>query len=114
SESSADACRAAAQAGLRSMETDVLTSADGVLFAAHASDLQRIAGRPESIRELPADELDEVELVAGGRLPRLESLFEALGDVEWNIDVKARHSIGPMIRFVHNFDAADRIRLASF
>ena len=114
SENTLEAFGAAAQAGVHWMETDVHTSADGVLFAAHDSDLQRIAGRPESIRALPADELDEIELVAGGRLPRLESLFEALGDVEWNIDVKARHSIGPMIRFVHNFDAADRIRLASF
>lgn len=114
SENTLEAFSAAAQAGIHWMETDVHTSADGVLFAAHDSDLQRIAGRPESIRELPAAELDEIELLAGGRLPRLEHLLEALGDVEWNIDVKARHSIGPMIRFVHNFDAADRIRLASF
>src|SRR5699024_623315 len=119
SENTLEAFRAAAQAGAHWMETDVHTSADGVLFAAHDSDLPRIAGRPETTREPPAHEPDEVELgeielVAGGRLPRLESLFEALGGVEWNIDVKARDSIGPMIRFVHNFDAADRIRLASF
>jgi hypothetical protein len=84
------------------METDVHASADGVLFAAHDADLARIAGRPHSIRELPAAELDDVELIAGGRLPRLEELVEELPPSEWNIDVKAEHSIGPMIRFVHN------------
>ena len=114
SENTLEAFTAAAVAGVELMETDVHASADGVLFAAHDADLNRIAGLAHSIRELPADELDEVELLAGGRLPRLEALFEALPQVQWNIDVKAAHSIGPMIRFVHNFNAADRVRLASF
>ncbi|SDS69815.1 glycerophosphoryl diester phosphodiesterase [Brevibacterium siliguriense] len=114
SENTLEAFAAAADAGIEWMETDVHASADGILFAAHDADLNRIAGLSHSIRDLPADELDEVELLAGGRLPRLEALFEALPEVHWNIDVKAAHSIGPMIRFVHNFRAVDRIRLASF
>lgn len=114
SENTLDAFVAAAAVGVQWMETDVHASADGVLFAAHDADLNRIAGLSHSIRELGADELDEVELLAGGRLPRLDALFEALPQVQWNIDVKAAHSIGPMIRFVHNFNAADRLRLASF
>ncbi|MGC2942067.1 MULTISPECIES: glycerophosphodiester phosphodiesterase family protein [unclassified Brevibacterium] len=114
SENTLDAFAAAAASGVRWMETDVHASADGVLFAAHDADLTRIAGLSHSIRELGADDLDDVELLAGGRLSRLEALLETLPQVLWNIDVKAPHSIGPMIRFVHNFDAADRIRLASF
>lgn len=114
SENTFEAFSAAAAAGVEWMETDVHASADGVLFAAHDTDLDRIAGLAHTIRELPAAELDQVELLAGGRLPRLESLVVALPEVRWNIDVKAAHSIGPMIRFVHNFHAADRIRLASF
>ncbi|WP_166971741.1 glycerophosphodiester phosphodiesterase family protein [Brevibacterium atlanticum] len=114
SENTLEAFRAAADTGVHWMETDVHASADGVLFAAHDADLERIAGRPHSIRELPAAELDDIELIAGGRLPRLEELVEELPAVEWNIDVKAEHSIGPMIRFVHNFSVGERIRLASF
>ena len=114
SENTLEAFAAAASAGVEWMETDVHASADGILFAAHDADLNRIAGLDHTIRELPAAELDRVELLAGGRLPRLEALVEALPQVRWNIDVKAAHSIGPMIRFVHNFHAADRIRLASF
>lgn len=114
SENTLEAFAAAAASGVEWMETDVHASADGILFAAHDADLNRIAGLSHTIRELPADELDEIELLAGGRLPRLETLVEALPDVRWNIDVKAAHSIGPMIRFVHNFHAAERIRLASF
>lgn len=114
SENTLEAFAAAAAVGVEWMETDVHASADGVLFAAHDADLIRIAGLDHTIRELPAAELDRVALLAGGRLPRLEALVEALPEVRWNIDVKAAHSIGPMIRFVHNFHAADRIRLASF
>lgn len=114
SENTLEAFTAATAAGVHWLETDVHASADGVLFAAHDPDLTRIAGREQSIRELTAAELDEVELLAGGRLPRLEALIQALPHAEWNIDVKAEHSIGPMIRFVHNFGAGERIRLASF
>lgn len=114
SENTLEAFTAAADAGVHWMETDVHASADGVLFAAHDADLTRIAGRSQAIRELNAAELDAIELSAGGRLPRLDALLQALPTVEWNIDVKAEHSIGPMIRFVHNLGASEQIRLASF
>lgn len=114
SENTLEAFTMAHRAGAHWMETDVHTSADGVLFAAHDSDLARIAGRPEPIGALAAHELDGIELIAGGRLPRLEALFAALPNVEWNIDVKAPVSIGPMIRTLHNLGAVDRVRLASF
>src|SRR5699024_2598388 len=90
------------------------TSTDAVLFAAHESDLQRIDRQPGSIRELPADELDENELDAGGRIPRLEPLIQTLVSVQRKCDRKARLSLGPMIRFCHHSNTADRIRLASF
>ena len=63
--------------GVTMLETDVHLSADGVLFAAHDDDLQRIAGRPEQLAELPAAELESIELIAGGTLPRLADLLAA-------------------------------------
>lgn len=62
SENTLEAFTAAAAAGVEWMETDVHASADGILFAAHDADLNRIAGLPHSIRDLPADELDDVEI----------------------------------------------------
>ncbi len=114
SENTLEAFAAAHQAGARWMETDVHASADGVVFAAHDADLDRIAGRPHRIRDLKAAELDSIDLIAGGRLPRLTTLLEHLPDVAWNIDVKADHSIAPMIRTVRSRDAGECIRLASF
>ena len=96
------------------METDVHASADGVLFAAHDAELNRIADRPQRIRDLRASELDSIELCAGGRLPRLTSLFESLPQAQWNIDVKAAHSIAAMVRVVRRLRVEDRIRLAAF
>ena len=114
SENTLEAFTAAHRAGAAWMETDVHASADGVLFAAHDADLDRIAARPHCIRDLNAAELDSIELSAGGRLPRLTALVESLPDVSWNIDVKAAHSIAPMIRVVRSLQVEDRIRLASF
>ncbi|MCD1284850.1 MULTISPECIES: glycerophosphodiester phosphodiesterase family protein [unclassified Brevibacterium] len=114
SENTLEAFAAAHRAGVEWMETDVHASADGVLFAAHDADLDRIAERPHRIRDLPAVELDRIELVAGGRLPRLNSLFDELSGARWNIDVKAPHSIGPMIRTIRTAGAEERVRLASF
>lgn len=114
SENTLEAFVAAQRAGVDWMETDVHTSADGILFAAHDADLDRIAGRPHRIGDLNAAELDSVDLHAGGRLPRLTTLFESLPDAAWNIDVKAADSIAPMIRVVRSLKAEDRIRLASF
>lgn len=114
SENTLEAFASAHQAGVRWMETDVHASADGILFAAHDADLDRIAGRPHGIRDLDAAELDSIELLAGGHLPRLTTLFESLPEVAWNIDVKAAHSIAPMIRTVRSTRTEDRLRLASF
>ena len=114
SENTLEAFTAAYQAGVRWLETDVHASADGILFAAHDADLDRIAARPHRIRDLNAAELDSVELLAGGHLPRLTALFESLPDAAWNIDVKAAHSIAPMIRIVRSLNAEGRIRLAAF
>lgn len=114
SENTLEAFAAAQAVGVRWMETDVHASADGVLFAAHDAELDRIADRPHRIRDLRARELDSIELRAGGRLPRLTSLFESLPEVQWNIDVKAAHSIAPMVRVVRRLGVEDRIRLAAF
>lgn len=114
SENTLEAFTSAQRAGVRWMETDVHASADGILFAAHDADLGRIAARPHRIRDLNAAELDSVELLAGGHLPRLTALLESLPDAAWNIDVKAAHSIAPMIRTVRRTHTEDRLRLASF
>lgn len=114
SENTLEAFTSAHRAGVHWMETDVHASADGILFAAHDADLDRIAGRPHSIRDLKAAELDSIELLAGGHLPRLTTLFESLPEAAWNIDVKAPHSIAPMIRTIRSTHSEDRLRLASF
>lgn len=114
SENTLEAFALAHRAGVRWMETDVHASSDGVLFAAHDADLDRIAARPQRIRDLKAAELDSIELLAGGRLPRLTTLFESLPDAAWNIDVKAAHSIAPMVRTVRRLRVEGRIRLAAF
>ncbi|MBD8020827.1 glycerophosphodiester phosphodiesterase family protein [Brevibacterium gallinarum] len=100
--------------GVTMLETDVHLSADGVLFAAHDDDLQRIAGRPEQLAALPAAELESIELIAGGTLPRLADLLAAFPTAHFNIDVKADRSAAAVIRLLRDRSDTARLRLASF
>ena len=61
----------AAERGLDLVEVDVYLSRDGELVCVHDADLQRVAGRPEAIATLSADELARVDLGAGQGVPRL-------------------------------------------
>lgn len=103
----------AAALGITWMETDVHASADGVVFAAHDPDLHRVADRREPVGGLRADVLDDIRI--GGRepLPRLESLFQALPDASFNIDMKSDAVVAPLIRLLRRLGHS-RVRLASF
>ncbi|GAA4285557.1 glycerophosphodiester phosphodiesterase [Brevibacterium daeguense] len=113
-ENTLESFRRSADLGLRWIETDVRTSRDNVVYACHDADLRRLAGRPERIRDLPAVEIDAVELVSGGRIPRLSTILEELPDTCFNVDVKSDRATAPMVRLVRRMQVGPRIRLASF
>ncbi|MFB9775168.1 glycerophosphodiester phosphodiesterase family protein [Brevibacterium otitidis] len=101
--------------GITMLETDVHLSKDGIIFAAHDADLKRIAGRPERLHEVPAAELERIELTDGGTLLRLADLLDAFPAAHINIDVKAdRTTTAAVIRFMRARTDTRRLRLASF
>lgn len=113
-ENSLKAFQNAAALGYRYMETDVHCSADGVVFAFHDDNFQRLTGDPSIIRELPAATIDEARL--GGRepIPRMRDLLEALPDARFNIDIKADGAVDPTIDLIESHGAVDRVCFASF
>jgi glycerophosphoryl diester phosphodiesterase len=113
-ENTLESFRRSADLGLEWIETDVHTSRDGVVYAVHDPDLRRLAGRPERIRDLPAAEVDAVELVSGGRIPRMSAILEELPESSFNIDVKSDRAAAPLVRLVRQMQVGPRIRLASF
>ena len=63
--------------GYRYLETDVHASADGVVYAFHDDDLQRMVGEPVAISTLNAKQIDALRLEGGHAIPRMADLFEA-------------------------------------
>src|SRR6266508_779279 len=65
----------AAEHGLDLVEVDVYLSRDGELMCIHDADLRRVAGRPDAVAALSADELARVDLGGGQGVPRLADVL---------------------------------------
>lgn len=113
-ENSIVAFRNAVDLGYRYLETDVHCSSDGVVFAFHDDNLERLTGHPAAISSLSATEIGTARL--GGRepIPTMRELFEALPEARFNIDVKSDGAVGPTLALIEDCGAADRVCLASF
>jgi glycerophosphoryl diester phosphodiesterase len=100
--------------GYRYLETDVRSTADGVLVAFHDPVLERVTDATGRIDQLPWSELSQVRI--GGREPivRLEELLGAWPDVRFNLDIKAPGVVAPLVRLIRRLEVADRLCLASF
>ncbi len=113
-ENSMEAFTHAYELGYRYLETDVHVSADGRVYAFHDDTLERMSGNPAAIASLTADLVDG-ELL-GGRvaIPTLESVLKAFPDARLNIDVKSDAAVEETCAVLEDYDAVDRVCLASF
>lgn len=75
--------------GADGVELDVMLCASGEVVVFHDEDLQRLAGRTGRIDRMTWPELARVELAGGGRIPRLEEVFEVCGDLAVNVEIKS-------------------------
>ena len=94
-ENTAAAFRLARADGADGVELDVLLCATGEVVVFHDDDLNRLAGRPERIADLPYAALREVRLPQETTIPTLDEAFEACGpELLVNVELKAA-GIGP-------------------
>lgn len=100
--------------GYRYLETDVHASADGVVYAFHDDDLQRMVGEPVAISTLNAKQIDALRLEGGHAIPRMADLFEAFPEARFNIDAKAWPVVQPLCDLVQNTKTQERICVGSF
>lgn len=100
--------------GYRFLETDVHATADGVVAVIHDPTLQRMAGHPGRIAELPWRDVGAVELPDGQRVPRLDELLEEWPEIRWNIDAKAPEVVEPLVDVLRRAGALDRVCVTSF
>jgi len=98
--------------GIRYLETDVRTTADGVCAVFHDATLRRTAGVRARVGDLTWAELSARPLACGHRVPRLEELFDSFPDARFMIDVKDPRGIGPLARAVRQARAGHRVCVA--
>ena len=104
---------AAVDAGATFLETDAHATADGVAVLAHDPSLDRVAGQDVVIVRTLAQDLFEIDLGQGERVPGLREALLALPDAKWNIDLKSDASVVPAVRAVVEAKAVDRVLLTS-
>jgi glycerophosphoryl diester phosphodiesterase len=99
--------------GYRYLETDAHATADGVVVAFHDHTLDRVTDRSGRIDRLPYAEVARAR-VGGEPIPRLEELLAAWPEARFNIDVKARDAILPLVSVLTRAKAWHRVCIASF
>ncbi|MEY9874719.1 glycerophosphoryl diester phosphodiesterase [Streptacidiphilus sp. MAP12-33] len=113
-ENSVAAFERAVRLGYRYLETDVHTTADGVLVAFHDERLERVTDGEGAIAQLPWRTVSAARI--GGRepIPTLEELLDAFPEARFNIDVKAPAAVHPLVDAVRRTNAWDRVCAGSF
>jgi glycerophosphoryl diester phosphodiesterase len=100
--------------GYRYVETDVQTTADGVLVAFHDNDLQRTCGRPGKISQLPWSDVRTAMVDGAAPIPLLEDLLGAWPELRVNIDCKSNPAVPALVAALRRTEALDRVCVASF
>jgi glycerophosphoryl diester phosphodiesterase len=77
-ENTIDAFRAALKLGATHLESDIQVTKDGVPVLFHDDDLLRVAGLPRKINEVLIDEVLDLTLIGGGKIPTLREALSAL------------------------------------
>ncbi|NKX52899.1 glycerophosphodiester phosphodiesterase, partial [Arthrobacter deserti] len=113
-ENSMAAFRAAVELGYGYLETDVRTSADGVLMVFHDATLDRVTDSSGPFSARTAAQLRQVRIGGVEPIPTMEELLAAWPDVKINVDVKDKAGPALLALLVERYSAHDRVLVASF
>lgn len=105
---------AAQKFGVEWMEIDVNTTADGVVIVFHDFTLNRVAGIPGKVAEKTWQEIQQITLKGGHKIPSLAQVLQEFPELKFNIDVKDEGSMRELPAVVAQAGAVDRVRIASF
>ncbi len=106
--------------GADGVELDVRLCASGEVVVFHDDDLQRLAGRGETIESLPLEAVRAVKLRGGLGIPTLADVLEKLPPAPINVEIKSAAAGSALrlteraIEVIRRCDAADRVLFSSF
>jgi len=107
------AFEAAVKLGYQYLETDVHTTADGVLVLFHDDDLFPVSDSQGLIAELPYAEVRQAR-VGGEPIPLLADLLDAWPSARINIDAKHDQCVPALLETLDRAGAHDRVCIGSF
>ncbi|EYT55417.1 glycerophosphodiester phosphodiesterase family protein [Kocuria sp. CPCC 205258] len=113
-ENTLDAFRAARDLGYEWIETDVNTTADGVVLSFHDETLDRVTGGSGKVSALTWAQIRAERVAGAGRIPRFADLLTELPELKFNVDVKDEASVAALPALLHELGAVDRVRVTSF
>jgi len=113
-ENSLHAFQQAVDLGYRYLETDVHTTADGVLLAFHDHVLDRVTDRTGAIRMLPYAEVAQARIHGIDPIPRLADLLTTFPEALFNIDAKADTAVDRLADVIAEHEAYERVCVSSF
>ena len=113
-ENSMAAFRAAVELGYRYLETDVHTTADGVLFVFHDDALDRVTDGRGKIAELTAADVAKARIGGTEPIPRFDQLLAGLPGIRLNVDVKDWNSVRSLAAAIEEHQAHHRVLVTSF
>ena len=113
-ENTIDAFKYSSDLGFVFIETDVQATKDGHIVIFHDATLKRMAGVNKSIDELTLKEINEIDLLDGGKIPLLSEALETFPDLRFNIDIKTEDALEETIEIIKKMNFLGKTCLASF
>lgn len=113
-ENTIEAFKYSSDLGFVFIETDVQATKDGHVVIFHDATLKRMAGVKKSIKELTLKEINEIDLLDGGKIPLLSEALETFPDLRFNIDIKTEDALEETIRIIKKMNFLNKTCLASF
>ena len=108
------AFRAAVELGYRYLETDVHTTADGVLLLFHDETLDRVTDGPRTDFRASRRDRGQGQDRGAEPIPRLAELVAEFPEVRLNLDVKDWDSVETLAAAIEQHGLHDRVLIASF
>src|SRR3954467_3918197 len=96
------------------LETDVHVTSDGVLLAFHDIVLDRVTDVVGAVVDSTYAEVQRALIGGSERVPTRAELFAAFPDARFNIDLKAAGAVAPLVSFLDERAAWDRVCVGSF
>nr|WP_205163977.1 glycerophosphodiester phosphodiesterase [Arthrobacter roseus] len=113
-ENSMAAFAAAVELGYGFVETDVNTTADGVLMAFHDDVLDRVTDGTGRIADYTREELRSIRIGGMEPIPTLEEILVRWPELRLNVDVKDEAAAVLLAELMHQHQACERVLVASF